>query len=359
MEKELPQRGFQEEIQISAKKKRLTILILAALTLVLAFFSLFIGSGGLTFAESWQAIFRQGDEVNIRIVYLIRMKRMLAALIAGAGLSFAGLLMQTTLRNPMASPGTLGVSNAAVLGANIAIIVLSGGYFDSNHGSNWNATNPYGVSSIAFIFAFVCILLVLGISKIRNFSPNTVILAGIGLGALYQAITAIIQYFATDTQLTSAVYWSFGDLGRASYEENIIMLVSTLPLIVIFSLFSMRLNALSGGEEFAKSLGINTSLLRFLSLLAASFITAVCVSILGIIGFIGIIAPHIMRMILGGDHRYLIPSSCLCGSSILLISGMLSDISLAGAALPVGAVTSLIGAPFFLFIIFRKKEARL
>ena len=203
-----------------------------------------------------------------------------------------------------------------------------------------------------------CVLIVLGLSKIRHFAPNVVILAGIALGSLYSAITTIIQYFAVDTQIASAIYWTFGDVGRASFRDDWIMLTVTGAAIILFSFLAYPLNALSGGDSFAKSLGVKTGLLRFVALLTASAVSAVIISSLGIIGFLGIVAPHIARRFVGNDHRVLIPASCLMGAVLLEVSDILSRLLLNGTSLPVGAVTALFGAPFFLYIIFRRKEVK-
>lgn len=340
----------------SRRKNLIVILVLLVLVTIAFFLSLFIGTSGLSFAEAIQALFGVGDKTNILIMQRIRLPRVLAGLIAGFGLAASGLIMQTTLNNPMASPSTLGVSNAAVLGANVAIIVISGGFFNSNNGASWVLSNPYAVASFAFVFALINMAIILGLSSIKGFSPNTVILSGIALGAMFSALTTIIQYFATDTQLASAVYWTFGDLGRATYQTDWIMLGVVLVSVIVFLVLSRSLNAMLSGDEGAKSLGINPSLIRFICLFLASLISATCISFLGIIGFLGIIAPQVMKRIVGSNHKYSIISSCLFGSLLLLVSDMVARVILKGTSLPVGAITSILGAPFFLYIIFSRKE---
>lgn len=347
---------------MSAKKRNTIILIV--LTILVIFFvilGLFIGSSNMDFVENLKAIFNQSTNSNNRIIRKIRMPRILAAFIAGAGLSVAGLIMQTTLNNDMASPGTLGVSNAAVFGANVAIIAFAGGFLSTGNNLNAYTTNinPYSTSVMAFIFSVVAILLVLFISKIRKFSPGTIALAGIAIGYVFQAMTTIMQFYATDVGLSAAVIWSFGDLGRATYKTDLIMFIVVALGVLFFMLFSWRYNALLSGDELSRSLGINVGLFRFISLLIASIITAVCVSFLGIIGFVGLIIPNLMKRIMGSDHRYLIPASALGGSVLLLFADVLSRSIGSGSALPVGAITSIIGAPFFIILIlfWRKKHA--
>lgn len=348
----LPNRDL---IKRNRKKTIITFSILGVL-LVLAFFlAILTGSSNMNWGTAIQALFGKGDSTDIMIMQRIRLPRVLAGLIAGAGLALAGHVMQSSLRNPMADPSTLGVSNAAVLGANVALIVLGGGIYSSNSGLV--ESNPYLVTGLAFLFSLASILLILGLSSFRKFESGTVILAGIAMGALWSALTTLIQYFASDTALSGAVYWTFGDLGRASFTDDWILLGVCGIAALVFFFFSPAYNAISGGEDNAKSLGINVSLVRFISLLLASLVTAVCVSFLGIIGFLGIMAPHLMKRIIGRDHRISLPASALTGSILLLFSDTLARSLLQGTALPVGAITALLGAPFFLYVVFSRKEA--
>lgn len=341
------------------KKKNLAAIIVLTLTaVVLAFVCLFVGSSRMTMAECLAALAKKGSASQVRIIWNIRIPRVLAAIIAGAGLSVAGLVMQTDLNNPMASPSTLGVSNAAVFGANLSIIAFAGGFLDTgNHLSSYMVgANPYATSLMAFLFSTASILLILGLCRVRAFQPGVVVLAGIAIGSIWTAATTILQFYATDVGLSAAVVWTFGDLGRATYKTDLIMAVVVLTGIIVFSLMSWKLNALLSGDAAAKSMGVNVDLLRFTTMLFASVITAVCVSFLGIIGFVGIICPHVIKRLLGQDHRISIPASALSGSILLLLADTLSRSMGNGSALPVGAITSFLGAPFFLAIIFGRKE---
>ena len=341
------------------RKKYITVLLFMALAvLVMAVVSLFIGSANMTVEKALETLFGGGSDAQKRIIWKIRLPRVLAAVIAGAGLSVVGLVMQTTLGNAMASPSTLGVSNGAVLGANLSIIVFAGGFLSTgNNLQNFDtAANPFATSALAFGFALLSVLLILGLCTIRSFPPNVVVLAGIAIGSVWTAATTILQFYATDVGLSAAVVWSFGDLGRATYHTDAIMAAVTLAGLLFFLLMAWKYNALLSGEATAKTMGVRVELLRFLSLLLASMITAVCVSFLGVIGFVGVICPHVTKKLLGQDHRITIPVSCLMGSLLLLLADTLSRSLGSGSALPVGAITSLLGAPFFLAIIFSKKE---
>ena len=182
-----------------------------------------------------------------------------------------------------------------------------------------------------------------------------VVLAGIAIGSVWTAATTILQFYATDVGLSAAVIWTFGDLGRATYRTDCIMAVTVLAGLLFFTLMSWQFNALLSGDAAAKSMGVAVDKLRFVSMLLASVITAVCVSFLGIIGFVGIICPHVTKRLLGQDHRVSVPASALSGSVLLLLADTLSRSIGNGSALPVGAITSLLGAPFFLAIIFSRK----
>ncbi len=346
-------------MNVKTKKQRTAaIIFLVIAVVVMAFVCLFIGSSHMTLKDGIAALMGEGSAANQRIIRNIRLPRVLAAVIAGAGLSVSGLIMQTTLNNMMASPSTLGVSNAAVFGANLSIIAFAGGFLSTgNNLAGYTAgTNPYATSLMAFVFSVLSILMILGLCRIRAFSPSVVVLAGIAVGAVWTAATTILQFYATDVGLSAAVIWNFGDLGRATFRTDLIMFLTVLPAVVLFRLFSWRYNTLMSGDAAAKSLGVNVELLRFLSLLAASMMTAVCVSFLGIIGFVGMICPHVTKKLLGHDHRTSIPASALSGSLLLLLADTLSRSMGNGSALPVGAITSLLGAPFFLAIIFSRRS---
>ena len=341
------------------RKTRLILTLLAAAVIISAALCLFAGSAQMSLSEMFDGLMGNGSNASNRIMRGIRLPRVLAALIAGAGLSIAGLIMQTTLSNAMASPSTLGVSNAAVFGANLSIIAFAGGFlFTGNNLSAYTAgINPFATSLMAFIFAMLSVLLILGLCKVRSFSPNVVVLSGIAIGSVWTAATTLLQFYATDVGLSAAVIWNFGDLGRATYKTDLIMAAVVIVGLLYFVIMGWKYNALLSGDAAARSMGVEVDRLRFLSLLLASLITAVCVSFLGIIGFVGIICPHIVKKLIGQNHRYTIIASAFMGSLLLLVSDTLSRTIGGGSALPVGAITSLLGAPFFVAIIFSKGDA--
>ena len=345
--------------ELEKRNQRNAIVIIAMLVavVVVSIACLFVGSSNMSFHDALDALLGGGNDAQSRIIWKIRIPRVLAAIIAGSGLSVAGLVMQTTLNNAMASPSTLGVSNAAVFGANLSIIAFAGGFLSTgNNLQNFDVSaNPYATSVMAFAFSTLSVLLILGLCTVRSFSPNVVVLSGMAIGSVWTAATTILQFYATDVGLSAAVVWSFGDLGRATYRTDAIMAAVVLAGVMFFAFMSWKYNALLSGEATAKTMGVHVEGLRFVSLLLASMITAVCVSFLGVIGFVGVICPHVTKKLLGQDHRVTIPVSCLMGSLLLVLADTLSRSLGSGSALPGGAITSLLGAPFFIAIIFSRK----
>lgn len=348
--------SVSEQYNVAKAKKIAIIFILLALVFLFFVVSVFVGSGTLSFKEVFLAIFNKGSETARLIVRRIRFPRVIAALIAGGGLAVSGLVMQTVLKNPLASPTTLGVSNAAVFGANFAIIVVGAGAFHSTHGSWLSISNPYLVSTFSFLSAIIAAGSILLLARLKNLNASAIVLAGVAVSAIFQAGTTLIQYFASDTQVASAVYWTFGDLGRASYKTDLIMFIVVAVSTLFFFLKRWDFSAMLGGIAYAKTLGVNTRFMTIMSLLLASLITSVTVSFLGIIGFVGLTAPQFMKRIVGDDYRYLLPSSFLAGALLLLISDILGRLPIFGTSVPVGVVTSLIGGPVFLAILLRRKK---
>ncbi len=335
------------------KKKRMIIFsCLFCVLILLIALSFIVTPNYMSIDRCVLGLFGQSDVAANRIMQKIMLPRNLGAILIGGGLALSGLIMQTSLKNPMASPATLGVSNAAVFGANIIILAL---YGTSSNSFISASDNPLSVAGVALAFAILCVFLVLLFSSFHRFHPTTVVLIGIALGSSFQAATTLLQYFADDVALSAVVGWSFGNLERLTMNENYILIAVILFSLVIFSLISYRFNALDAGDGFARSVGVNTTLLRLVSLFIASLIGALCVSFCGIIGFVGIIAPHIMKRLIGNDHRLLIPASFMAGSSLLLLCDIFTRLIGQGTSLPVGAVTALLGTPMFLIILFTKK----
>lgn len=287
------------------------------------------------------------------MIWRIRLPRIVAAVVAGAGLSVAGCVIQNNLRNPLASPSTLGISSAAAFGANLAIIVFGAGAIKVSGTETITISSPYLVTICAFVSAMGAAAVILLLARLRGFSPEAMVLAGVALSSLFAAGTILIQYSAEDLQVAAVVFWTFGDLGRVAWQEVAIVSALTGVSLIYFTVRRWDYNALDHGEETAQSLGVNVERVRQQGMLIASLITAVVVSFVGIIGFIGLVGPQIMRRIIGGDHRYLVPASALMGSLLLLVSDTLARTMVSPAVLPVGAITSFFGAPLFLYLLVR------
>lgn len=342
-----------ESYQKYKERKKFILVVLAFLIVLISVVAVNAGSMKLNLGQVGQAILGNGNDISDTVIWRIRLPRILAAIIAGAGLSVAGCVMQNNLRNPLASPYTLGISNAAAFGANVAIIGFGAGSIRSTSTDAVIINNPYLVTASAFVCAMAAAIVILLLARIRGFSPEAMVLSGVALNSLFSAGTILIQYFAEDFQIAAVVFWTFGDLGRVSWTE-IAILGGLIGLSFIYFLFRRwDYNALDSGEETAKSLGVHVERVRQGGVLISSLITAVAVSFLGIIGFIGLVGPQIMRRIIGGDHRELIPASALMGSLLLLFSDTLARTMVAPVVLPVGAITSFFGAPLFLYLLVR------
>lgn len=334
-------------------RKKLVISLVILLIIVFSILSICAGSSNIKPYQVIMAVLGKGNELSSVVIWNIRLPRVMAAIIAGAGLSVAGCVMQSNLRNPLASPSTLGISSAAAFGANLAIIAFGAGSIKSSSADAVLINNPYIVTICAFGFSMVATSVILMIAKLRSLSSEAVLLAGVAIGSLFSAGSTLVQYFAQDVQVAAVVFWTFGDLGRASWREVTIMAILIIASTVYFIIRQWDYNAMDSGEEAAKSLGVNVQQVRFGGLFVSSLITAAAVSFLGIIGFIGLIGPQMMRRIIGGDHRFLIPSSALMGALLLLISDTFARTIISPVILPVGAITSFLGAPMFLYLLMR------
>jgi len=341
----------------SSRGKRF-ILGLAVLALLLALIAINAGAANTSPMQVLRALLGLESGISNVVIWNIRLPRVVAGAVAGVGLAVAGCVMQTCLRNPLASPFTLGISNAAAFGANLAIVFLGAGTLHSSTHDAVFIANPYTVTISAFVFSVTAMILILLLARLRGFSPESVVLAGVAFGSLFAAGSTLVQYSAADVQVAAMVFWTFGDLGRVAWQEVAILCVLTVVALVYFLLHRWNYNALESGENAAKGLGVHVERIRFRSMLAASLITAVAVAFMGIIGFIGLIAPQMMRRVLGIDHRFLIPASAVTGAALLLLADTLARTLISPVVLPVGAITSFFGAPLFLFILAKGYSRR-
>ncbi len=336
--------------------KRVYFFLLSLVLLVsIALFSLTIGPADVSIAEAVSTLIGTDTSLNT-IIWNIRMPRVLAAIAAGAGLAVVGAAMQTILRNPLGSPFTLGISNAAAFGAAFAVIVLGAGTTQSAAEDAVIFNNPYIITISAFAFSLVATFVILLLAKYKNASPATMILTGVALGSLFTAGYTALQYFADDVQLASIVFWTFGDVARAAWIEVGLISLVVIPSTLYFLRKSWDYEVLDSGDESAKALGIDVEKLRLHGMLISSFVTALIISFVGVIGFVGLVVPHMVRRLIGGNERYLIPSSCIIGAVLLLASDTVARTIISPVVLPVGIVTSFMGAPLFIYLVIKGRE---
>lgn len=279
------------------------------------------------------------------IVTNLRLPIALMALIVGGSLGVGGAEMQTLLNNPMASPYTLGMAAAAGFGA--ALMLYLGGL-----GLNAQLAVPIG----AFVCCMVSASLLFGLAMMRHITSGQLILAGIALLFLFQSLLSLVQFVSSPELSQQILFWLFGSLTKANWTNVAITCVVTLICVAVLLKDSWKLTALRLGEERAKSLGVNVARLRLKTLIIVAIMTATATSFVGIIGFIGIVAPNIARMLVGEDQRFFLPLSFLIGAFLLSSASVLSKTIVPGALFPIGIVTAIIGVPFFFWLIINKRR---
>ncbi len=331
------------------------MLALAFMTLAVALVTLTVDLGSLSFFDVLHIIFNKNDPSISRsdriLVWDIYMPRIACGLLAGFALGVSGAVMQCVLRNPLGSPYTLGISNAAAFGASVGI-VLNGGAIIGQSQATIMIDNPYLVTASAFIWAMIGTGIIVLLVTITKVDANTMVLAGVAISSIFSAGISALQYIYNEYALSAIVFWQFGSLGKATWDELKIVAAVAIPIIVFFIWKRWDFNALDNGPDVAKSLGVNVDGLRIATLVLSALMTAVVVSFMGIIAFIGLLGPHMIRMIIGSDHRYLIPGSMFLGAIILLIADCVGQ-SLFTFTLPVGIITSFLGGPLFLFLLIK------
>lgn len=329
------------------------LLVLAALTVAIAaslLLDFMLGPSGLSLDVLWRTLTdpASADAGTRVIVWDIRLPYALMAVVVGMALGLAGAEMQTILNNPLASPFTLGVSSAAAFGAALAIVL---GVGIPGVPAQWF------ISANAFVFALLAALLLDGITRWTQVATSGVVLFGIALVFTFNALVSMLQFIANEDTLQGLVFWTMGSLARASWEKLGVLALALAVIMPLSMSNAWRLTALRLGEDRATSFGINVRRLRLATLLRISILSALSVAFVGPIGFIGLVAPHISRIVFGEDHRFYLPASALTGALVLSLSSVASKNLLPGGIIPVGIVTSLVGVPFFLSIILRHRRS--
>ncbi|MBW1649232.1 MAG: iron ABC transporter permease [Deltaproteobacteria bacterium] len=325
------------------KKRILLFWSLFAALLLLCMFSVTSGVYDISVSDIIKVLCGKSEN-NIRIIILnIRMPRVLAAVISGWGLAAAGVIIQALLKNPLGSPSTLGISQGAAFGVSLAIVIFG----------TQNLDGAYYTGIFAFIGALGTIFIILALVKIKKLSYEAIILAGVALSSLFNSGTILIRYFADETELAASVFWIFGDVARSNIKETGILTIITLTATLWLFFNKWNLNAISAGEETAKGLGVSVEKIRFTGMIIAAFLAALITAFHGVISFLGLLSPHIAKMLTGEDYRLLIPFSCIIGALLLVGADTSGRLIIGSGALPVGVLTSFMGAPLFLYLLIK------
>ncbi|HIP58522.1 MAG TPA: iron ABC transporter permease [Archaeoglobus profundus] len=327
------------------KVKLLFIFLLILLTFISAGIAITLGSYKVEFLDVYKIIFKclfsKPENVQEAVIWELRLPRVLGAIVVGSSLSLAGAMVQGVLRNPLATPYTLGISSAAALGAAFAILYLS----------------PFLVIPLAFLFSLIPIFIILSISKIKGATPETMILSGIAMLYIFSAVTTLLMYFANPHDVKTVYFWMVGDLSRITWNNLPIMATILIICFILLLLKVWDVNVLMAvGDENAKSIGVDPERTRIGTMLISSFLTASMVSFTGTIGFVCLVAPHICRILIGGDYRFLLPASTVFGGLLLLGCDTIARTIIAPVVLPVGTITNCLGGPMFLYLLIRRRR---
>lgn len=347
----------QQTLKAYHKKRAALMLAAVILLIIVAFSSCFVGVANVTVGRVFATLLPGGhfmgaaalNQTELTVLMQLRLPRITMALVSGIGLGISGLVMQAITGNKMASPFTTGLSNAAAFGASLAIIF---GFMPFG-------SNQVGTVMMAFVLAFICAAMVYGIASAKGMGKTTIILIGIALNYFFSALNASMQYVANEQQLSAIVHWTFGSLSEITWEQILVVsviLLLTFPFIVRFA---WHYNLLSTGDESAVALGVNVMRLRLLSGIAVTLISSAIVSFTGVIGFVGLVAPHIARLLIGGDYRALIPLTALSGAILLIAADTVGRVVVSPVIIPVGIVVSFIGVPVFIYLIVKEQKERL
>ncbi|ELE8120808.1 iron ABC transporter permease [Vibrio fluvialis] len=331
----------------------LTTLVLGLIVAISAIYSITVGPMNISFRDSLSSLLLQSDDIAKHInlvIHEIRFPRTLLCMLVGAILALCGTVMQGLFRNPLAEPGIIGVSAGASLGAALAIVLLGNLNFDAR----W--MNAITLPLCAFLGGALTTIVVyrLGTNKFGT-SVTIMLLAGVAISAVSGAGIGYLNYVADDQMLRDLTLWSMGSFAGANWQSITLCGITLLGLYFYFTRLAMALNALLLGESEARHLGIPIQRLKRALIVLSAVGVGVTVSAAGMIGFVGLVVPHLGRMLVGPDHRNLLPVSALLGALLLTIADMFARVAAAPAELPIGIVTALVGAPFFLYLLFQQK----
>ena len=331
--------------------KELFIAICVIAAFLVAGWTLTIGDYPIGFFHSYEVLWNHltgsiTDSTEDFIIWRVRTPRIFTGLLAGFGLAVCGAVMQSILKNPLADAYTTGVSSGASFGATLAIAL----------GVSIAGAGGYALVANAFVFSLIPVLVIVTVAKMRGASPTTMIMAGIAVMYIFNATTTFIKLGISDATLGALFDWSVGSLDNSSWRQVEIMAVFVVSGYIVIQLMGRKLNVLSTGDESARAMGVDSNTLRTICMLIVSLIAASIVSFTGLIGFVGLVCPHITRLVIGSDNRFLIPASAMFGAALLLGSDLVGRVIIAPEVIPVGVITSFIGGPMFLWLIIKQKR---
>ncbi len=343
--------GYRRHLADYHRTLRRRMLFLAfCVAVIIATVGVAISYGALdiSFADTYKTIWnhltsRIEDKGMDYIVIEVRAPRIVAGLIAGAGLAACGVVMQCVLRNPLADPYTTGVSSGASLGATIAIY------------TGLSAATKAPTVTLAFLFSLVPTLAIVALSKSKSSNaPTTTIMFGIGLMYIFGACTTVLMLWASNEGLAEIYQWQVGSLAKVKWEDLPYMAGAVIPGVIALQATATRLNVMATGDESAKALGVNAARTRVALLALAGLISAAIVSFTGVLGFVGLVTPHIARIFIGADNRYLLPASMLFGAMLMIVADLIGRAAIVGSTIPAGVVMAFIGGPTFIWLLMRR-----
>lgn len=363
--------GTPESLYLLKQHKILIFLLamLIALFLVIVL-AVSLGAVDIPFAETFKIIMNKlslgslWDSLNsdyTRIIINVRLPRILLCVFTGASLGIAGAVMQGLLRNPLVSPFTLGVSSAASFGAALAIVfgttLLGTAYYDSYTIFGQQITiDDLSKTVAAFAMGLLSVIVVIGLTRKANVSRSTVILSGVIISYIFQAGLMFLKFVSDDAQLRDITMWMMGGFSGASWGTLLIVIPIVILCLIYLEKLAIDINMLSSGDDVASNLGIDVKKLRNKGLVVSTLMSSICIAFTGTIGFIGLMAPHLCRMIIGNDSRFLFPASALLGGLILVASDIVARVIMRPSELPVGIIMYVIGGIFFMWLVFGRKS---
>ena len=336
------------------KRKWLLLAALVLVVIVLSGYALTIGDYHIGFFDCFEAVWihikgevgaTPQEKLVDYVIWDLRLPTVVVGIIAGAALSVCGVAMQSILKNPLADPYTTGVSSGAGFGATLAIVAGA-----------TIADSEYAIVANAFLFSLIPTAVIMLITKLRGASPTTMIMAGVAVMYVFNAASTLMKLWGDPNSLAAILEWQVGSIGGISWSSVPLMFVATVAGVAAIQLLSRKLNVLSAGDDGAKALGIDVNRLRMAIMLVVALLAATIVSFTGLIGFVGLIAPHMVRIIIGADNRYLVPISAVLGAVILLAAEIAGKVLLSPAVIPVGVLTSFLGGPVFLWLLLRRNS---